>query len=163
MADIHNRSQVCGYTSFLNDNFVFPPKGLLPTPPNMNNSDKDCNLWNDIFDAASLVNPSFDLYQILTTPPNLWDVLGFPGSFDYVPEGATIYFNRTDVQKAINAPIQPWEECADGVLTTDTSPPSGLSVLPRVIEKTTKTIIDHGLLDYILIANGTILMIQNMT
>lgn len=46
---------------------------------------------------------------------------------------------------------------------SDSSPPSGLSVLPSVIEKLNKTIIAHGALDYILIANGTLLMIQNMT
>jgi len=163
MADIHNRSQHCGYTGFLNDYLTFPPKGKLPTPPNVDYSTPDCTLWNDIYNAASLVNPSFDMYQILTTPPNLWDVLGFPGSFDYIPDGASIYFNRTDVQKAINAPVQPWDECSSGVLTSDDSPPSGLSVLPRVIEKTKKTLILHGGLDYILIANGTLLMIQNMT
>jgi len=65
-----------------------------------------------------------------------------------------VYFNRTDVQKAINAPLMDWEECSAGVLTTDTSPPSGLSVLPRVIEKNQKTIIGHGMLDMILIMNG---------
>jgi len=166
MADIHNRSKVCGYTDFMETYLAesaFPPKGLLPSPPNVDYTNPECNLWNDIFSAASLVNPAFDIYQILTTPPNLWDVLGFPGSFDYLPEGASIYFNRTDVQKAINAPVQPWSECSGGVLRTDTSAPSGLSVLPRVIEKTKKTIIGHGQLDYILISNGTLLMIQNMT
>ena len=105
----------------------------------------------------------WDVYQIATTCPLLWDVLGFPGSFDYLPAGASIYFNRTDVQKAINAPVGEWEECSGGVLDTDTSPPSGLSILPRVIEKNKRTIIGHGELDMILIKNGTIMMIQNMT
>jgi len=67
------------------------------------------------------------------------------------------------VQKAINAPIGEWEECTGGILRQDNSPPSGLSVLPRVIEKNTRTIIGHGLLDFILLSNGTIMMIQNMT
>ena len=159
--DIHARADSCGYTDFFNDYLTFPPTGPLPSPPN--GSAPGCDLWDDIYNAVSLVNPCFDIYQVATTCPLLWDVLGFPGSFDYLPAGATIYFNRTDVQKAINAPIQEWEECSGGVLTTDTSPPSGLSVLPRVIEKTKKTIIGHALLDYILIMNGTLLMIQNMT
>ena len=101
--------------------------------------------------------------QVATTCPLLWDVLGFPGSIPYLPAGAQIYFNRTDVQKAINAPMVPWEECSNGVLTTDTSPPSALSVLPSVIERTERTIIGHGLLDFILIYNGTLLAVQNMT
>ncbi|TKX23521.1 serine carboxypeptidase-like protein 5 [Elsinoe australis] len=166
MADIHNRSASCGYDDFLAtylSDGAFPPKGPLPTPPNVDFSRPECSLWNDIFSAVSLINPSFDIYQIFTTPPNLWDVLGFPGSFDYLPTGAEIYFNRTDVQKAINAPIQEWTECAGGVLRQDTSTPSALSVLPSVIERTQRTVIDHGLLDYILIANGSLLAIQNMT
>ncbi|GAM82664.1 hypothetical protein ANO11243_006460 [Dothideomycetidae sp. 11243] len=166
MTSILNRSANCGYDDFANtylDDSAFPPNGTLPTPPNFDNSDPECNIWNDIFNAVSLINPAFDIYQIFTTPPNLWDVLGFPGSFNYLPAGADIYFNRTDVQQAINAPIQEWEECANGVLTTDSSPPSALSVLPSVIERAQRTVIGHGLLDFILIANGTLLAIQNMT
>ncbi|KAG9554964.1 alpha/beta-hydrolase, partial [Aureobasidium melanogenum] len=120
MDDIHNRSEKCGYTAFMEEALTFPPKGLLPSPPNVDYSMPGCELWNDIFAAVSLVNPCFDIYQVATTCPVLWDVLGFPGSFDYLPEGAQIYFNRTDVQKAINAPIQEWEECSSGVLNTDT-------------------------------------------
>lgn len=161
MADIHARADKCGYTDFMNKYLTFPPPDPLPNPPS--DQKKGCDLWDDIYYAVSLVNPCFDMYQVATTCPLLWDVLGFPGSYYYTPSGSSIYFNRTDVQKAINAPIQPWEECAGGVLDTNTSPPSGLSVLPRVIEKSKRTVIGHGSLDYILIANGTLLMIQNMT
>ncbi|TKA79899.1 hypothetical protein B0A49_01101 [Cryomyces minteri] len=161
LADIHNRSKACGYTNFMDKYLTFPPSGPLASPPNA--SAPGCDLWTDIYYAASLVNPCFDIYQVTTTCPLLWDVLGFPGSFDYLPSGASVYFNRTEVQKAINAPVQPWTECSGGVLKQNTSPPSGLSVLPRVIERSKRTVIAHGSLDYILIANGTLLMIQNMT
>ena len=161
MADLRQRADSCGYTAFMETAMQFPPTGLLPTPPEIDTSD-NCNLWNDVINAASLVNPCWDVYQVATTCPLLWDVLGFPGSFPY-EGGPFIYFNRTDVQKAINAPMQEWEECSNGVLEHDSSPPSGLSVLPRVIEKNTKTIIGHGMLDMILIMNGTVMMIQNMT
>ena len=124
---------------------------------------RSCDVFDMVFNAASDVNPCFDIYQVATTCPLLWDVLGFPGSFEYLPEGATIYFNRSDVQKAINAPIQEWSECSDGVLDIDTSPGSAYSVLPGVIERTTHTIIGHGMLDMVLIMNGTLLSIQNMT
>lgn len=103
------------------------------------------------------------VYQTATTCPLLWDNLGFPGSFEYLPAGTDVYFNRTDVQQAINAPVQEWNECSNGVLETDTSLPSGLSVLPRVIEKAKRTVIGHGSLDFILLYNGTLMMIQNMT
>lgn len=160
---LHERYESCGYAEFADIALTFPPTGPLPTPPNFDRSDPSCSLWRQIRSAALLVNPCWDEYQVATTCPLLWDVLGFPGSFYYSPPGASIYFNRTDVQKAINAPIMEWAECSDGVLDTDNSPPSGLSVLPRVIEKNKKTIIGHGTLDYILILNGTLMMIQNMT
>jgi carboxypeptidase D len=115
--------------------------------------------------AALLVNPCFNIYHVATTCPLLWDVLGFPGTFDYLPEGATIYFNRTDVQKAIHVPPTVWSECTNTKVFPrgDASPPSSLSVLPDIIEKNERTIIGHGILDYILIANGSLLAIQNMT
>jgi len=144
---LHQQADSCGYTSFLNDYLVFPPAGPLPDPPKSNYTTGYCDVWDAIYQAVILINPCFDIYQIATTCPLLWDVLGFPGSFDYLPDGATIYFNRTDVQKAINAPVEEWMECTNNdvfVGGKDSSPPSGLSVLPGVIERLNKTIIGHG-------------------
>ncbi|EMC92156.1 hypothetical protein BAUCODRAFT_115526 [Baudoinia panamericana UAMH 10762] len=164
MDDIHARDVACGYSAFRELALQFPPNKTLPTPPNVHYNKPGCSIWDDIFEAALLVNPCWDVYQVATTCPLLWDVLGFPGSFDYLPAGTEIYFNRSDVQAAINAPIgYDWAECSGGVLDIDTSPPSGLSVLPRVIEKNNRTIIGHGMLDFILLMNGTIMMINNMT
>ncbi|KAI1609051.1 carboxypeptidase D [Exophiala viscosa] len=165
-AQLHNMSNVCGYDTFLDEALTFPPKGPLPTPPNVDLSDDSCDTFDLTFNAISEVNPCFDIYQVATTCPLLWDVLGFPGSFDYVPDGAFIYFNRTDVQEAIHAPIMEWEECSNGdvfVNGTDNSPPSALSVLPSVIEQADRVIIGHGILDMVLIYNGTLVAIQNMT
>jgi len=158
---LHQQHEACGFEAFLAESLVYPPKGPLPSPPS--NADPNCQLLDLVLNAVSLVNPCFDIYQVATTCPLLWDVLGYPGSFPYLPDGTTIYFNRTDVQKAINAPVQPWDECSDAVLMPDNSPPSGLSVLPRVIEKNNRTIIAHGTLDMVLILNGTLVTIQNMT
>ena len=159
---IHQMDARCGYTAYLNEYLAYPPAGILPTPPEKEN----CDIWDAIANAALEIQPCFDVYQILTTCPLLWDVLGFPGSFPYSPPGASVYFNRSDVQKAINAPPTNWVECTNTdvfVNNDDHSPPSGLSILPSVIERTNKTIIGHGALDFLLIANGTLLMIQNMT
>lgn len=161
--DLNSRYRDCGYEEFLGNALTFPPTGPLPTPPDVARKNDSCRLSNDVVNAAQLVNPCWDIYQVATTCPLLWDVLGFPGSFGYLPEGAEVYFNRADVQKAINAPLGQWEECSDGVLELDNSPPSGLSILPRVIEKNKKTVIAHAELDFVLIKNGTLVMIQNMT
>jgi carboxypeptidase D len=164
METIRAKSIECGYLDYLEKHLNFPPASKLPPPPNTKGIPGCNSLWSDIKLAAQIVNPCFDMYSIQTTCPLLWDVLGFPGSFEYLPEGATIYFNRTDVKKAINAPLDSdWSECKDIPLEKDSSPPSSLSVLPHVIEKSERTIISHGLLDYILLGNGSLLSIQNMT
>ena len=138
----------CGLTKYLDENLVYPPKGQLPVPP----QSAECqNLYSDIINAATAVNPCWDIYQVATTCPLLYDVLGFPGSFTYLPPGGQIYFNRDDVKKAINAPVDThWFECAD-VNVYNTS--NGLSydanhglyssktVLPGVIERSKRTVI----------------------
>lgn len=142
---------------------TYPPKGKLPQLPPAN---KSCDVWNEIIEAVFLFNPCFDVYQVATTCPLLHDILGYPGSFEYLPKGGEVYFNRTDVQKAINAPIQEWATCSPidvFVNGTDTSAPSSYEVLPSLIERSNRTVIAHGDLDYILITNGTLLTIQNMT
>lgn len=169
--EIHKRADSCGYTSYLNEYLVFPPKnGLLLIPTDY--TVPGCSLWPDIILAVSQINPCFNIYHITETCPLLWSVLGFPpGNTPYIPPGATIYFNRTDVQKAINAPTPTssttgWKQCpalTDSVYSNDNSPDSALSVLPGVIEQLNRTIIAHGQLDYRLIANGSLLVIQNMT
>lgn len=77
----------------------------------------------------------------------------------------TVYFNRSDVQAAIHAPSMEWSECSNTNVfpNGDSSLPSALTVLPGVVERTQNVIVSHGLLDMVLIANGTLLQIQNTT
>ena len=68
-----------------------------------------------------------------------------------------IYFNRTDVKKAIHAPLDvDWTLCTDVNVfpNGDSSLPSAFTVLPNVIEKSKRSVILHGLADFILIADG---------
>ncbi|KAL2018344.1 hypothetical protein VTK56DRAFT_947 [Thermocarpiscus australiensis] len=170
-ADIKAREKKCGYADWMAEYLVYPPKGHIPatlpgTYKNGTTRDECWNLYWDILDAITLINPCFDIYQVATTCPLLWDVLGFPGSMFYIPEGASIYFDRPDVKAAIHAPNVTWEACSsDDVFVngTDTSLPSALTVLPKVIDKTKNVIIGQGALDMILLANGTLVAIQNMT
>ncbi len=77
-----------------------------------------------------------------------------------------VYFNRQDVKEAIHAPISiDWALCAttnnisvfpDG----DENLPSAFTVLPNVIEKSKRSVIVHGLADFILIAEGTRIVLQ---
>jgi len=68
-----------------------------------------------------------------------------------------LYFNRTEVKKAIHAPLDvDWTECSeiDVFPKGDGSLPPAFTVLPNVIEKNNRTVIVHGLADFILIAEG---------
>jgi carboxypeptidase D len=168
--EIHKRDKACGYTDWMNKYLVYPPKGHIPMPLPGGNATgvslEQCqNIFNDIFSAILYINPCFDIYQVATTCPILWDVMGFPGSVGYLPAGASVYFDRPEVKKAIHAPNMTWAECNNGVFVGngDTSAPSSLTVLPGVIDRTKNVIISHGALDMVLIANGTLLAIQNMT
>ncbi|RDB20370.1 hypothetical protein Hypma_012577 [Hypsizygus marmoreus] len=156
----------CNYTGYVAKHVTYPPKaGLLPLPGRSTFAERGCDVWDTIFDAALRINPAFNIYRIFDTYPILWDVLGFPGSFPQV-QLAPLYFDRDDVKKAIHAPGSvTWNECSDiNVFPRgDGSLPSALSVLPNVIEKNNKTVIIHGLADFILIAEGTRIVIQNMT
>ncbi|KAK3684851.1 putative serine-TYPE carboxypeptidase F precursor [Podospora appendiculata] len=170
-ADLEVRDKKCGYTDYVEKYLVYPPRG--PAPSKLPGTDAsgqtldDCwGIYNDIFNAILLLNPCFDIYQVATTCPLLWDVLGFPGSMFYLPTGAKIYFDRPEVKKAIHAPNITWTTCADGdvfVKGRDRSDPSNVRALPHVIDKTQNVIIAHGALDMVLLANGTLLGIQNMT
>ena len=97
--------------------------------------------------------------------PILWDVLGFPGSIMQTQE--FIYFDRQDVKEAIHAPTDvTWTECSniDVFPQGDASLPPALNgVLQNVIEKSNRSVVVHGLGDFILIAEGTRVVLQNMT
>ncbi|KAK7917804.1 serine-type carboxypeptidase [Apiospora marii] len=160
-AHIHEKHQSCGFAEYTAKYMRYPPPGPQP-----------------VFEAQLSVNPCFDIYQVATTCPLLYDPLGFPGSFEYQPTGTMPYFNRTDVKKTIHAPLDTdWTACTDrpvfvddggkmepsGFNDADRSEPSSFRKVPQVIDATHNVIIGHGLLDMILIANGTLLAIQNMT
>lgn len=110
-------------------------------------ADPGCDVWDSIFNAALIINPAFNIYRIFDTFPILWDVLGFPGSFPQT-QLAPLYFDREDVKRAIHAPVNvDWAECSNVNVfpNGDGSPPSALSVLPNVIEKSQRSVIVHGL------------------
>lgn len=79
-------------------------------------------------------------------------------------------FNRTDVQRAINAPVGfNWEQCSSepvfaGPDQEDQSPGPALDgTLSNVIDKTQNVIIGSGALDFLLATNGTLFALQNIT
>lgn len=168
--DLKSRADACNYTTYLDTYLTFPPPQspfpVLPDPY----SDPDvasCDLWDDVYSAALEVNPCFNIYHITETCPHPYSVLGIVNSGDYSPPGLEIYFNRTDVKRAINAPVNTdWAQCTDisVFVSGDQSPGPALDgTLQNVIERTNNVIIGSGNLDYILSTNGTLLALQNLT
>ena len=174
MTAIH---ESCGYAAFIEKYLTFPPPGIQ-APQLYKFSSPDVNLTCDVFDlifeAAIDLNPCFNIYEVSQQCPILWDVLAFPGSLFYQYPGATVYFNRTDVKTALHAPLDvDWTECSNepvfvGGLSGpetegDTSADPIQHVLPQVIEATNRVLVANGDLDMVIITNGTLLAIQNMT
>ncbi|KAF2667834.1 serine carboxypeptidase [Microthyrium microscopicum] len=166
--EMHARADQCGYTDFMNTYFKFPPPGPIPSVP-QNGTEDYCDILDFAYDAILDVNPCFNIYHISETCPHPWAVLGIVNEGDYSPPGEVVYFNRTDVKKAINAPLDTnWEQCTENNVFAGngsdlSNGPALNGVLAGVIEKTNNVIIGSGNLDFLLNTNGTLFAIQNMT
>ncbi|KAG1768812.1 Alpha/Beta hydrolase protein [Suillus occidentalis] len=162
MNHLEEKAATCNYTGYVDKYVTYPPTGLLPLPGDSADSADGCEVWDVIYNASLIINPAFNSFRIWDTYPTLWDVLGLLGSEPQSP----IYFNRTDVKEAIHAPVDAeWSACPniDVFPNQDHSLPSAFTVLPNVIEKNQRTVIAHGLADFVLMSDGTRIALQNMT
>ncbi|EXJ80160.1 hypothetical protein A1O1_08302 [Capronia coronata CBS 617.96] len=174
---MHELQDYCNYSSYLDQYFTFPPPlepfPVLPDP--YASEEYTCDILDNVYAAALEVNPCFNIYHITDTCAFVYGHLGIVNPGDYSPPGASVYFNRTDVQAAINAPVGTnWMQCTDinvfgdgdnnNESIGDTSlGPAQDGVLQRVIEHTNNTIIGVGNLDFLLPTNGTLFALQNVT
>lgn len=171
MAELETMYETCGYKNYTDTYLTFPPSGMQPPEPT--SIAEGCDMFDTVFNEALNPNPCFDVYEINTMCPLLWDVLGFPGSLGYLSPGYNEpYFNRTAVRNAMHAPADiNWEECSGPVFIGNGGPQGegDLSadpiqkVLPQVIEATQRVLVANGDYDMIIITNGTLMSIQNMT
>lgn len=116
---------------------------------------------------ATESNPCFNVYYIGQPCPFPGDIVGDPYHINAAGSPPS-YFAREDVQEALHAPSMPdWKLCANGIFydNIDESPPSAANngPLKTVIEKTNNVIIGHGTLDMVLMINGSLLALQNLT
>lgn len=175
MAQIAELDKKCGYAEYREKYLTYPPSGLQP-PTFFNYSspvDEACDIFDMVINAGLAVNPCSNVYEITTQCPIPADVLGFPTDIAYSYRGQPVYFDRTDVKKAMHAPLHvEWAECSAGDVFLGNSGPMAngdLSldpiqhVLPQVIEATNRVLVSNGDLDMIVLNNGTLLSIQNMT
>jgi carboxypeptidase D len=61
---LDERNMKCKYAGYLKKHLNYPPKGLLPLPGKSVDADPGCDLWTEIFEAALLINPAFNVYRI---------------------------------------------------------------------------------------------------
>ena len=92
--------------------------------------------------------------------------MGFPTNlaFSY-PALTPLYFDRADVKAAFHAPADvEWQECSGPVFVSrDNSADPIQKVLPQVIEATNRVLVSNANLDFVILTEGTLLAIQNMT
>ncbi|KAL4924150.1 putative pheromone processing carboxypeptidase (Sxa2) [Aspergillus undulatus] len=166
----------CGYKDFLDEYLTFPPLGVQPPKFFNYTSDAACDVFDIIFNEALRINSCFDIYEVNIMCPLLWDVLAFPTILSYQPAGASVYFDRPDVKRAIHAPTNvSWSQCSNNAVFIGDGGSGGpeqegdLSanpiekVLPQIIEATNRVLISNGDYDMVIMTNGTLLAIQNMT
>ncbi|CEJ55874.1 Putative Carboxypeptidase 5 [Penicillium brasilianum] len=173
MAELEHLHKSCGYADFIDEYLTFPPPKEQPPLFFNYTSMANCDVFDLVYYEVFNSNPCFDLYEVNMMCPLQWDVLAFPTSLVYQPEGATVYFDRADVKKALHAPNVTWAECSNESVFVggssgpeqegDTSANPIEHVLPQVIEATNRVLISNGDYDMVIITNGTLLAIQNMT
>lgn len=162
MSEIESLHESCGYSDFISKYLTFPPSGHQPKVSSANLG--NCDLFDTVYNQAQQVNQCFNVYEVNQTCPTPVDPLS----------GSTPYFNRADVKKAMHAPSNSvWAECSNGAVFTggrggpeqegDYSLDSIQKVLPQVVEATNRVLVANGDYDMIIITNGTLLSIQNMT
>ncbi|KAF8485110.1 alpha/beta-hydrolase [Russula ochroleuca] len=157
LAQLDSVAAKCNYANYTEKYLMYPPRGPLPLPGTSTRNDPDCDVWEQIEYIALYVNPAFNVYHIGDTMPILSDVLS-------ETQTPPLYFNRQDVKEAIHAPLDvDWTLCNASVFLSDASPPSAFTVLPNVIEKSKRVVIAQGLLDFLFTAEGTRIVLQNMT
>ena len=54
----------CNYADYMEKYVTYPPRGPLPLPGTSTQADPDCDVWDEISNAALIVNPAFDIYRI---------------------------------------------------------------------------------------------------
>lgn len=173
MSELEKKHKSCGYADFIEKYLTFPPPHVQPPKFFNTTTEANCDLFNMVNDEVFNINPCFDLYEINQMCPLLWDVLAFPTALDYQAAGSTVYFDRPDVKRALHAPNMTWAGCSSEPVFVggdsgpeqegDTSANPIEHVLPQVIEATNRVLISNGDFDMVIITNGTLLAIQNMT
>jgi carboxypeptidase D len=163
LASLERSHESCGYKAYTDKYLQFPPPGVQPAIGA--NPKVGCDLFDNVYSDIMAVNSCFNIYEVNQTCPTPFDVLA-------PTDGSQAYFERSDVKAALHAPTSAtWEECGSNPFAGsggpqgegDLSPDPIQGVLPQVVEATNRVLVANGDLDMIIITNGTLMSLQNMT
>lgn len=152
-----------GIRHFVRDHLHYPPRGHLTIPQQLNLSFSPYKHLQKLIRAN---NPCMSPFYILNKRCHL-DALGMNATTEKSSENN--YFNKIPgLKRYIHAPENvSWTQCSQAQpfktmknAKTDYPVPD---VLARVIEKSTRTVVQHGTYDLIVLYPGTALALQNMT
>ncbi|WFD35049.1 carboxypeptidase D [Malassezia cuniculi] len=157
-----------GVESFVADNLKYPPNGLIQVPKSAD--PVNLPVWSAVNSAGEKGSKCFSIYNIKPDCSHEDDPLGMPLD-SQVALKKNFLNENPEFKDAIHVPRDKvWVECTVDLNDVfknktlgDVSPPPDRTVLPGVIEKSKRTVIQHGTWDFVLIAEGTQLAIQNMT
>lgn len=165
MARIHDAAKEQGVATYVADHLHYPPRGHIHEPAQYNPKH---SVWDMGADLATRINHCFSVYEIKPNCTLDYDALGMP--LNAIEASKRNFLNQHPALKhALHVnPHTTWKECTEKrVFATkhgaDHTRSPDRTVLPGVIEKSERTVIQHGTWDYVLIANGSALAIQNMT
>lgn len=165
MAQIRDVAKKQGLLTYVEDNLHYPPQGHIRVPSQYS---PKRSVWETGNRLATSTNHCFSVYEIKPNCTLDYDPLGMP--LNAMEASKKNFLNaHPDLKKALHVnPHTAWKECTDkAVFATkngwDHSNSPDRTVLPGVIEKSKRSVIQHGTWDYVLIANGSALAIQNMT
>ncbi|CAJ2504037.1 Uu.00g114310.m01.CDS01 [Anthostomella pinea] len=185
MDTIRYASRACGSDDYQNTHLVFPGNKTasrdLPSVGTYeyHGVERACGgLTHDIITALTALNPCFDITHISNYCPFLYSPIGVPTFIEsLVDESEGLgrraaaysgpYLNRDDVKAALHAPPHKvWVECDQTGVSlygnTITGRQPVREKLPRLIERSRRTIIVHGSLDMKVTVNGTLMALQGM-
>ncbi|CAL3965616.1 hypothetical protein PZA11_002523 [Diplocarpon coronariae] len=157
----------CGHAEYREKYLRFPATEKQPATAALA---EECAIFRVTSDAASKVNPCFNPYDIRLQCPLLNDPLGVPTRWLTTHDsysGPTPYFDRDEVKAAMHAPATFWQACTEDVILghphDNPSSDSIQKVLPALIEATNRVLVSNSALNYMMITDGALLSIQNMT
>ena len=165
IAQIGDVAKKQGLLTYVQDHLQYPPRGHIHVPPQYSSKR---SVWETANELAMSTNRCFSVYEIKPNCTLDYDALGMP--LNSQEASKKNFLNaHPELKKELHVdPHKVWKECTDRSVFANrddedfTSSPDR-TVLPNVIEKSQRTVIQHGTWDFVLIANGSALAIQNMT